>query len=122
MSDYTKEKLEYLKATKGLIRDAIQAKGQTVADTDTFRSYADKIAAIHEIKTATSIDASALESEGVITASFADGTRTTASVVDNIITETYADGSTLTYTMEFDANGNPIKITDSNGNITVLIW
>lgn len=41
---------------------------------------------------------------------------------DGIITETYADGSTLTYTMEFDANGNPIKITDSNGNITVLTW
>ena len=39
-----------------------------------------------------------------------------------VITETYADGSTLTYTMEFDADGNPIKITDSNGNITVLTW
>lgn len=38
------------------------------------------------------------------------------------IVETYADGSTVTYTVEADANGNPIKITDSNGNETVLTW
>lgn len=38
------------------------------------------------------------------------------------IVETYADGSTITYTMEFDADGNPIKVTDSNGNETVLTW
>lgn len=119
---YTDLKLEYLLETKELIREAIKTKGQSISDADTFRSYADKIAAIHEMKTATGIDASALESEGVITATFADGTRTTASVVDNIITETYADGSTLIYTMEFDANGNPTKITDSNGNVTVLTW
>lgn len=60
--------------------------------------------AVSEIqKVAVSVDLTAFESNG-------------------IITETYADGSTLTYTMEFDANGNPIKITDSNGNITVLTW
>lgn len=38
------------------------------------------------------------------------------------IVETRADGSTITYTMEFDADGNPTKITDSNGNETVLTW
>lgn len=38
------------------------------------------------------------------------------------IVETYADGSTITYTMEFDADGNPTKITDSNGNETMLTW
>lgn len=41
---------------------------------------------------------------------------------DGIIVETYPDGSTVTYTMEFDAGGNPIKITDSNGNVTTLTW
>lgn len=38
------------------------------------------------------------------------------------IVETYADGSTITYTMEFNAEGKPVKITDSNGNTTVLTW
>jgi hypothetical protein len=38
------------------------------------------------------------------------------------IVETYADGSTKTSTMEFDADGNPIKITDGDGNVTTLTW
>lgn len=41
---------------------------------------------------------------------------------DGIIEETYSDGSRVTYEMEFDGNGNPTKITDSNGNETVLTW
>jgi hypothetical protein len=43
---YTTEKLEYLKGTKAAIKEAIISKGQPVSDGDTFRSYADKIAAI----------------------------------------------------------------------------
>lgn len=42
----TAEKLEYLAQTKADIKQAIIDKGTPVADTDTFRSYADKIAAI----------------------------------------------------------------------------
>lgn len=42
--------------------------------------------------------------------------------LDGVIVETYADGSTKTTTMEFDGNGNPVKITDSLGNETVLSW
>lgn len=45
---FAKPKLEYLQETKNQIRDAIIAKGQTVSDTDTFRSYVDKIALIGE--------------------------------------------------------------------------
>lgn len=41
---------------------------------------------------------------------------------DGIIEETYSDGSVITYTMEFDTDGNPIRITDSNGNVTTLTW
>lgn len=41
---------------------------------------------------------------------------------DGVITETLSDGSTVTYTMEFDSNGNPTKITDSSGNVTTLSW
>lgn len=45
--EYTlKEKLEHINETKSLIKNAIISKGQAVADTDTFRSYADKISAI----------------------------------------------------------------------------
>lgn len=40
------EKLQKLAATKAAIKAAIIGKGQTVADSDTFASYAEKIAAI----------------------------------------------------------------------------
>lgn len=39
-------KLNYLIETKNLIKNALINKGQTVSDSDTFRSYADKIANI----------------------------------------------------------------------------
>lgn len=42
----TKKKLDHLEETKNLIRSAIEAKGQSVSDLDTFRSYADKISSI----------------------------------------------------------------------------
>ena len=42
----TADRLNQLIATKAAIRDAIVGKGQTVADADTFASYAAKIAAI----------------------------------------------------------------------------
>ena len=38
------------------------------------------------------------------------------------IVETYADGTSKTTTVEFDASGNPIKITDADGNVTTLTW
>lgn len=38
------------------------------------------------------------------------------------IVETFADGSSKTTTVEFDASGNPVKITDGNGNVTTLTW
>ena len=51
----------------------------------------------------TSVDLSAYESSGTIV-------------------ETYADGTTKTTSIEFDADGNPIKITDGDGNVTELTW
>lgn len=38
------------------------------------------------------------------------------------IVETFADGTTKTTTIEFDENGNPVKITDGDGNVTTYIW
>lgn len=46
MTGTTYDKLEYLNETKRQIRQAIIDKGQSVGINDTFRSYADKIAAI----------------------------------------------------------------------------
>ena len=40
------DKLEHLLETKQAIKAAIQGKGQAVTDTDSFRSYAEKIEAI----------------------------------------------------------------------------
>lgn len=46
MNASTQSKLEYLNETKTVIKEAITSKGQTILDTDSFRSYADKILAI----------------------------------------------------------------------------
>ena len=46
MANTIQDKLAYLEETKGLIKEAIVAKGVEVTDTDTFRSYANKIEAI----------------------------------------------------------------------------
>jgi hypothetical protein len=41
---------------------------------------------------------------------------------DGTVVETFPDGSTKTSIIEFDADGNPVKITDGDGNETVLTW
>lgn len=38
------------------------------------------------------------------------------------IVESYADGTSKTTTLEFDELGNPIKITDGDGNVTEIMW
>lgn len=43
MANTIEDKLIYLEGTKSAIKDAIIAKGGEVSDTDTFRSYAQKI-------------------------------------------------------------------------------
>lgn len=52
---------------------------------------------------ATKIDLSRLETEGVIE-------------------ETFTDGSVKATTIGFDGDGNPVSITDGNGNMTELVW
>ena len=41
---------------------------------------------------------------------------------DGEIVETFPDGSVKTTVMEFNSDGKPTKITDSNGNVTTLTW
>ncbi len=45
-----------------------------------------------------------------------------SSLDDGEVVETFSDGTTKTTTIEYDADGNPIKITDGDGNVTVLTW
>jgi len=68
------EKLEYLQETKTAIRTAIEGKGQTVADSDTFRSYADKIGAISTSDSAA--PTVTITSAGKVTATSSGGTTT----------------------------------------------
>lgn len=68
------EKLEYLNETKTAIRTAIEGKGQTVADSDTFRSYADKIGAISTSDSAA--PTVNISSAGKVTATSSGGTTT----------------------------------------------
>lgn len=56
----TADKLNYLNSTKSAIKTAIQGKGVSVSDSDTFRSYAQKIASI-ETKPTLSGNASAAQ-------------------------------------------------------------
>ena len=41
---------------------------------------------------------------------------------DGVIEESYADGSVKTTTLEYDTTGNPVKITDGDGNVTEIVW
>ena len=45
----TENKLRYLQETKSQIKDAITTMGQPVEDTDTFRSYPQKILDIQSV-------------------------------------------------------------------------
>lgn len=46
-----REGLDYLSETKALIKDAISSKGVTITNSDTFRSYAEKINSIQSLDT-----------------------------------------------------------------------
>lgn len=42
--------------------------------------------------------------------------------INGTIVEEYPDGTRRITTMEFDDDGNPVKITDGDGNVTELTW
>ena len=41
---------------------------------------------------------------------------------DGVVTEVLPGGETLTTRIEYDGNGNPVKITDGRGRETVITW
>jgi hypothetical protein len=59
----TEEKLSYLWETKNQIKNAINEKGVTVSDDDTFRSYADKILNIETSSELPTLEGDATESQ-----------------------------------------------------------
>lgn len=86
------------------------ADGKTPVKGEDYFTDADKqemveavLEEMPETPVATVVDLSAYESEGKIV-------------------ETFADGTSKITTVEFDADGNPVKITDGDGNITTLTW
>ena len=58
-------------------------------------------------------------SESMVSAS---GIDLSAFDTEGKIVEEFQNGRTKTTTLELDANGNPVKITDSDGNVTTLTW
>ena len=116
------------------IKNAIVESGVEVAEGTRTADYADKVKEVYQLgcskgtetREPTEIDLSSYESNGEIVETYADGsTKTTIVEFDEsngTIVETFADGSTRTTTVEFDEIGNPIKITDGNGNETVITW
>lgn len=84
------EKLNYTNETKGLIKSALQNKGIEVSDTDSFRSYVDKI---NSIQSGGGINNSDTMGEYIIKL---DGEPTNITIEDYIKTVPLLDTSNLT--------------------------
>lgn len=72
----------------------------------------------------TRLDAALSEATAILLALSTPATAIDLSKLDSDgqIIETYPDGTTKTTTIEFDTSGNPVKITDGDGNVTTLTW
>lgn len=104
------DKLQYLLETKNAIKNALIAKGVQVSDTDTFRSYADKIASIG----GGSDDIITLDSDGMgLTVKAGTYTSRTNEQVTEAITVTFP---TDTHFMVNNFEGNDIMLRNSEYN------
>ena len=104
------DKLQYLLETKNAIKNALIAKGVQVSDTDTFRSYADKIASIG----GGSDDIITLDSDGMgLTVKAGTYTSGTNEQVTEAKTVTFP---TDTHFMVDNFEGNNIRLTNSEYN------
>lgn len=135
------DKLTYLNATKAAIKSAIVNKGVSVTDTDTFRSYADKIASIEtgieEISTADAMTALLVEANVGKVYRFTGTTDDTYTNGDlyEVMQEEIADDlagtwvfndnltGSITSTVNFNSNGeNFDKIQFPDGAMADLIY
>ena len=113
MANTIADKLTYLSGTKDAIKQAIIGKGVEVTDTDTFRSYADKITSI--------------QTGGGGTANIPDGTKfgysTFTTVSDSIIP--YLEQQTNLYEMFRDCSNLttvPLFDTSKCTNFEYMFW
>lgn len=109
----TIDKLNKLSETKAAIKAAIIAKGQSIEDSDTFASYADKITALSDIKTGT-IKAS---NSSTLSVPAIAGAK-------NVILTLYSTSSTVVSSQpviveKFDDNTRKLVYSDSVGNIII---
>lgn len=98
------DKLQYLLETKNAIKNALIAKGVQVSDTDTFRSYADKIASIG----GASDDIITLDSDGM-------GLTVKAGTYTSGTSEYVTEAKTVTLSKD-----THFKVNDFEGNNVML--
>lgn len=110
------DKLDYLLDTKEDIKSAIKSKGQSVTDSDTFRSYGDKIRAI------STSDSSAptvnISAAGKVTATSSGGTttKTLSSTYDpDFISSNIKSGVTVFGLIGTYSGGTPVVESCSSG-------
>lgn len=110
------DKLEYLNETKRLIKQAIIDKGGSVADGDTFRSYADKISNL-------SVGGGGLDSETIaklIKATEPDWGKMTSKLATSDKDESGKGLPTGTYTFTQDCYFSPKEIPHSSNEEIIL--
>ena len=109
----TIDKLNKLSETKEAIKSAIISKGQSISDSDTFASYADKITALSDIKT------------GTIKASNSSTLSIPAIAgVKNVVLTLYSTSSTVVSSQpviveKLSDNTRKVVYSDSVGNIII---
>lgn len=121
------DKLTYLNATKTAIKSAIVNKGVSVADSDTFRSYADKIASIEtgieEISTADAMTALLVEANVGKVYRFTGTTDDTYTNGDlyEVMQEEIADGLAGTWVFNNQPHFSPFTDDPSLFNLNLTV-
>ena len=109
----TIDKLNKLSETKAAIKAAIISKGQSISDSDTFASYADKITALSDIKTGT------VKASNSLTLSVP-----AVAGAKNVILTLYSSSSTVVSSQvvimeKLENNTRKLVYSDSVGNIII---
>lgn len=112
------EKLEYLSQTKEYIKEAIISKGQPVSSSDTFRSYASKIAAIEngDVITATNTTGSAVSADDKVWIEPQDTDPVTYNIIPSKLVTSTSFTAIAQANIANNASGSVKTILDGNGS------